>query len=231
MGLSASPIYNDNDLSGGRVAAMIRMSMAGTVPVAGLLHNGLLAPLAATSPQANQAPGTINYSAGGVAAQGPGSAAPASPIGNLAVSASSSAPVGGGTNIGAVAQSAIGAMANGTNTSTVQPYLASPAIGSGSPSNAAGAVGAQQSVQNTAGQQLINNVAFSGAPSGTLAAGASVGTLTAAFTGQTASNYVLTLSTGQVLYGITLTSGATTCVTQNAVTIAGSPTVNAQLSQ
>jgi hypothetical protein len=227
LGLAGSIIYNDNDLSGGRVAAMVRMSIAGTVPVAGLLHSGLLAPLVATSPQPNQAPGTINYSAGGIASQGPGSAAPATPVGNLPVSAASS----GNSNIGAVAQSAIGAMSNGTNTSTVQPYLAAPALGSDIPSNAATAVGAQQSLQNTNGMQLINNVAFGSAPSGTIAAGGSVGTLTVAFTGQTASNYVLTLSTGQVLFGITLTSGATTCTTATGVTITGTPSVNAQLSQ
>lgn len=227
MGIpAASPIYNDNDISGGRVASMVRMSMAGSIPVAGLLHAGISVPVAATAAQPNQAPGTINYSAGGVVAQGIASAAPSAPVGNLPVSGSNS-----GNNFGGVAQAALAAMAIGNHASALQPYAESPALGPSIPSNAAGAAGAPQSQQNICGAQLINNVSFTVAPSGSLAAGASVGTLTAAWQGQTASNYVLTLSTGQVLFGITLTNGATTCTTGPAVVVNGTPTVNAQVSQ
>ena len=66
------------------------------------------------------------------------------------------------------------------------------------------------------------NVALTMAPSGATYTG---GTLTANFTGPTASNYTVQLSTGQDIFGCTLTNMSTTFTCPSTV-ISGSPTVN-----
>ena len=73
---------------------------------------------------------------------------------------------------------------------------------------------------------VLSNGNTTVAPSGATYTG---GTLTANFTGNTASNYVLILSTGQTISGCTFTNGAT-AFTCPSTSITGTPTVVVQVS-
>ncbi len=73
---------------------------------------------------------------------------------------------------------------------------------------------------------VASNIFATAAPSGATYTG---GTLTANFTGNTASNYVLLLSTGQSISGCTFTNGSTT-FTCPSTNITGTPNVVLQVS-
>jgi hypothetical protein len=221
---SGSIIYNSNDpYNSGQVATMIRLSQAGTQPNIGLLHSGVTPVAGATGLQANQMPNSINYSAGGaVVSEGPtGVSVPAVPLNNLPnAAATGPSPGAGNAN-----QSLIAAMAWGDNVSDNAPYQQAPTLGAGIASNAAGVAGGEQT-QITNGATQLDNVQFTAAPTGTITSL----TLNAAWPRATATNYILALSNGQTIFGVTLTNGATTCTFPSTV-IQGSPTVLAAVSQ
>jgi hypothetical protein len=218
MSLQPSIQYNDNDpYNSGRVAAAIRLSQAGTQPNIGLLHSGVT-PASQSSP--NQQTGPANF-----VAQGPAAVSvPAVPLNVAPNAAATSGPAGGG-GAGNANQSLIAAMSWGDDGPDSALYQAGATLGSNIPSNAAGAVGDAQT-QLALGSPQLDNVQFSGAPAGTITSL----TLNAAWPRATASNYILSLSTGQVIFGATLTNGATTC-TFASTSIQGSPTVLAAVAQ
>jgi hypothetical protein len=221
--MTQAPItYNDNDpYNSGRVATLVRLSQAGTQPNIGLLHSGVTPVAGATGLQANQMPGSINYGAGGVVSEGPaGVSVPAVPLNVAPNAAATSGPGGGNAN-----QSLLAAMSWGDNLANNSPYQQSPTLGPGIASNAAGVAGGEQTI-TTSGATELDNVQFTAAPAGTITSL----TLTANWPRAPASNYVLALSTGQIIFGVTLTQNATTC-TFPSTTIFGSPTVNAVVSQ
>jgi hypothetical protein len=222
--LQPSIQYNSNDpYNSVQVAGLIRMSMAGVAPTIGLMHSGVRPIEGATAAQPNQAPGTINYAAGGVASQGPtGVSVPGTPM----ASPSPNAAATSGGNPGCANQSLIAAMSVGNDGPDTVIYQAAIALGSGIPSNTAGEAGSQQSVTNATGAAELDSVIFTAAPSGTITSL----TLNAAWPRPTANNYILSLSTGQLIYGVTLTLNATTC-TFPSTQIQGSPTVLASVAQ
>jgi hypothetical protein len=209
--------YNDNDPNTGRIAGAIRMSQAGTQPNIGLMHSGVTPVAGATAAQPNQAPGTINYAAGGVVSQGPlGVSVPATPLNVNPCAAANSGPASGG-GAGNANLSLISAMSTGDDGPDSTPYSQAPTQGPNIASNAAGAgFGAPQTAPAIGAAQL-DNVQFTAAPSGTI----SSLTLSAAWPRATASNYVLTLSTSQIIYGVTLTQNATTCTFPSTLIAAG----------
>jgi hypothetical protein len=205
---------NDNDISNSqRVAGAIRMSIAGTQPNIGLLHSGVT-PASQSTP--NQQTGPANF-----VTQGPGAVSvPGTPLNVSPVAAATSGP-----NFGAANLSLISAMSTGDDGPDATPYTQAPTLGPNIPSNAAGAVGASQTTA-AIGQAQLDNVQFSAAPAGTITSL----TLVAPWPRPTASNYIVVLSTGQVIYGVTLTNGATTC-TFASTSIQGSPTALAAVAQ
>jgi hypothetical protein len=205
---------NDNDpFNSGRVAGPIRMSQAGTQPNIGLLHSGVV-PVTQSAP--SQQDGPTN-----TARQGPAQVSvPSTPL-NLSPAAAATS----GPNFGAANTSLISAMSSGDDGPDATPYTQAPTLGSNIPSNAAGAAGAAQTATASGASQL-DNVQFTAAPSGTITSL----TLNAAWPRATAPNYILCLSNGQLIFGVTLTQGATTC-TFASTQIQGTATVFAAVAQ
>lgn len=214
--------YNDNDpYNSGRVATLARMGQTAHNANISLLHSGVTPLAGATGIQANQAPGTINQASGGVVSQGPlGTSVPGVPLNVGPNALATSGPGAGNAN-----QSLLAAASWGDDGPDTAVYQQSGTLGSNIPSNAAGEAGAPQTA-TTIGATQLDNVQLTAAPAGTITSL----TLNANWPRTTASNYVLTLSTGQVIYGATLTQNATTC-TFPSTAIYGSPTVLAAVSQ
>jgi hypothetical protein len=222
LSIQSSIQYNDADpYNSGRVATALRLSLVGT-PGVGLMHSGVSVVAGATGVQANQMPNTINYAAGGaVVSQGPlGVSVPAVPLNVVPNAAATSGPGAGNAN-----QAVIGAMSVCNDGIYNAPYQQSGTLGSGIASNAAGVAGGEQTQMNSGATQL-DNVQFTVAPTGTITSL----TLNAVWPRATANNYILALSNGQLIFGVTLTQNATAC-TFGSTVVQGSPTVLAAVLQ